>query len=391
MHRNRLIVASVLAAPALWGLLAASSADAIPAFARKYQLSCSTCHAPFPRLKPYGEEFAARGFRMEDPSKEPARATYDVGDPLLKLFRELPLAVRADFYGVWQEKDDVKADFQAPWVFKVLSGGQLSERISYYVYGILEEGESVKLEDTYVQFSSLFGGPIDLVVGQFQVCDPMFKREARLEREDYQIFKARVGASPTNLAYDRGALLAWRAPGDVDVVLQVVNGNGIGGAENGTFDNDNFKNVSLRLAREVGPVRLGLFGYRGTTAGPHGDNVTTYLGPDLVADLGKRWQLNLEYLERRDDNPFFVAHPGAKTVTTGGFAELLFFPAGQDGRWVVSALYNKVDSDSPEARFESVALTLNRLLARNVRLLAEGSRDLEHRRSRFTLGVVAAF
>lgn len=117
MHRNRLIVISVLAGIALWGLLAASSADAIPAFARKYQLSCSTCHAPFPRLKPYGEEFAGRGFRMEDPSKEPTRATYDVGDPMLKLFRELPLAVRMDFYGVWQEKEEVKTDFQAPWVF----------------------------------------------------------------------------------------------------------------------------------------------------------------------------------------------------------------------------------------------------------------------------------
>ena len=58
-------------------------AEAIPAFARKYQFSCSTCHAPVPRLKPFGEAFAARGFRLEDPSQEPPRATYDVGDPTL--------------------------------------------------------------------------------------------------------------------------------------------------------------------------------------------------------------------------------------------------------------------------------------------------------------------
>ncbi|HPC81805.1 MAG TPA: hypothetical protein P5234_01015 [Thermoanaerobaculaceae bacterium] len=394
MHRNRLIVASVLAGIALWGLLAASSADAIPAFARKYQLSCSTCHAPFPRLKPYGEEFAARGFRMEDPSKEPARATYDVGDPMLKLFRELPLAVRMDVYGIWQEKEDVKSDFQTPWVFKVLSGGPIHERISYYVYGILEEGEPVKLEDAYVQFSNLFGAPVDLIVGQFQVCDPMFKREARIEREDYRIFKTRVGASPTNLTYDRGALLAWGAPGDVDVVLQVVNGNGIEAVENGTFDDDSFKNVSLRLARQFGPLRLGVFGYRGTTAGQHGDNVTTYLGPDLVADLGERLQLNVQVLQRKDDNPFFGLVPERDVKTRGGFAELLFFPRGQDGRWALSALYNNVRTDYrtlPDARYESLALTLNRLLARNVRVLAEAARDLERDRTTFTLGVVAAF
>ena len=46
---------------------AARPAEAIPAFARKYQFSCSTCHAPAPRLKPFGEAFAARGFRLEDP------------------------------------------------------------------------------------------------------------------------------------------------------------------------------------------------------------------------------------------------------------------------------------------------------------------------------------
>ena len=31
---------------------------AIPAFARKYKMSCKTCHAPIPRLKAYGDEFA---------------------------------------------------------------------------------------------------------------------------------------------------------------------------------------------------------------------------------------------------------------------------------------------------------------------------------------------
>ena len=40
--------------------------DAMPAFARKYQMSCKTCHSPFPKLKPYGEEFAGNGFVLKD-------------------------------------------------------------------------------------------------------------------------------------------------------------------------------------------------------------------------------------------------------------------------------------------------------------------------------------
>lgn len=392
MNRNRWIVAAVLAAIGLWGLLAASSADAIPAFARKYQLSCSTCHAPFPRLKPYGEEFAGRGFKMEDPSKEPARATYDVGDPMLKLFRELPLAVRLDFYSSYKQDAVAEADFEWPWSMKLLSGGPISEKISYYFYAILEQGESIKLEDTFLQFSSVFGAPVDVVVGQFQVCDPLFKRELRLEREDFAILKARVGESPVNLAYDRGMVVTWHTPAKVDVIGQLVNGNGIEPAEDDNFDNDSLKNVALRLVREFGPVRLGLFGYRGKTEAEDGStNTTTYFGPDVVVELGEKWQLNLQYLERRDDDPYFAGWTGDTYVTTGGFAELHFFPQGQDGRWVVSALYNKVDSDAVETRYESVSLTLNRLLARNVRLMLEGARDLERDQTRLSLGLIAAF
>jgi len=88
MRSQRFVVVALLAGITTLAALETRRADAIPAFARKYQLSCSTCHAPFPRLKPYGEEFAGRGFRMEDASKEPARATWDVGDPMLKLMRE---------------------------------------------------------------------------------------------------------------------------------------------------------------------------------------------------------------------------------------------------------------------------------------------------------------
>jgi hypothetical protein len=42
----------------------ATDALAIPAFARKYDMSCTTCHAPFPKLKPFGEEFAGNGFQL---------------------------------------------------------------------------------------------------------------------------------------------------------------------------------------------------------------------------------------------------------------------------------------------------------------------------------------
>ncbi len=40
------------------------NADAIPAFARKYQTSCQTCHLAAPALTPFGEAFRQNGYRF---------------------------------------------------------------------------------------------------------------------------------------------------------------------------------------------------------------------------------------------------------------------------------------------------------------------------------------
>jgi hypothetical protein len=383
----------VIALLAVTGLaVLPSPAEAIPAFARKYQFSCSTCHSPVPRLKPFGEAFAARGFRLEDPSQEPTRATYDTGDPMLRLMRELPLAFRLDGYGSWKENAAATTDNEWPWAFKILSGGQIHERISYYMYFILEKGGVQGLEDAWLQFSLPLKTPINVTAGQFQICDPLFKREVRLERFDYDIFSTRVGASPISLTYDRGIIASWSFPGEVESVVQVVNGNGIHEADDDSnFDEDGLKNVSLRLARTFDRVRLGAFTYWGKTRGTDGDNRTYYLGPDVVVTFSDRVQLNMQYLERRDDNPLFAAAPGAEWKTRGGFAELVFLPRGADGRHSLAALYNKVDSDDPNARRETVSGTLGYLLARNVRAVVEVGRDVERKAARLSIGVVSAF
>jgi hypothetical protein len=375
-------------------LFAWSRAEAIPAFARKYQISCSTCHAPFPRLKPYGEEFAARGFRMEDPSKEPPRDTYDVGDPLLKLVRSVPLALRLDGYASWKEDAKAEVDNEWPWAFKILSGGPITDKISYYLYFIVENSDVVGLEDAWVQFNAMGGAPLDLQVGQFQVCDPLFKRELRLERFDYEIYKTNVGETHADLTYDRGGILTWHAPAKWDVLGMVVNGNGIGEAdEDDNFDQDSYKNGALRVVRPFEKFRLGLFGYYGKEKdeATGRTNETVYYGPDFIFDVSERWQVSVQYLERRDDDPFFTGTSGPKYETRGGFAEVHYMPGGADGRWFVSGLYNNVRSDDPVAEVETASITGNYLVARNFRLVLEAGRDLEADATRVSVGLVTAF
>lgn len=379
--------AAVLAAAIVAALAVPATAEAIPAFARRYRFSCTTCHAPFPRLKPFAEDFAARGFALP-PGAEPARATLDLGDPLLELPREFPLALRFDAFGTVSDRTP-ELDFQTPWVFKLLAGGRIADKVGFYAYYILEQGEPGKLEDAYLQLSDVFGLPVNLLAGQFQVSDPIAKRELRLERLDYEILATRVGESVVDLKYDRGVALATGA-GPVSVYATVTNGNGIEGAEGGRFDTDSYKNVSLDLAGDAGPVRLAIFGYWGRERRDGVNDTIVYWGPHARVALTDRLHLSGAYLERRDSNPRF-SPADEDLVTRGGYVEAVALPAGADGRWAVVALYNLVASDDDAADAESAALSLQWLYRRNVRLTAEVDRDLERSAWTGSLGTSAAF
>ena len=64
MRGSRQGVASALLAALLLLTFLPGDAHAIPAFARKYKVTCALCHAPFPRLNAFGNMFAANGFQM---------------------------------------------------------------------------------------------------------------------------------------------------------------------------------------------------------------------------------------------------------------------------------------------------------------------------------------
>lgn len=380
-------------------LFAPGSASAIPAFARRLGQSCTTCHAPFPRLKPYGENFGGRGYRVQD-GAEPARTTVDFGDELLALPRDFPISLRFDGFGDWSPERAPRLDIETPSLFKLISGGVIAPRVSYYTYFIFENGGAIGIEDAWVQFSEVLGLPIDITAGQFQVCDPIVKRELRLLRLEYDILTVRPRLSATDLTYDRGLMLAWHAPAGFEAIATLTNGNGIGPAAE-TFDADKFKTFSLRLARDLGPVRVGLFGLVGKArpdavalaAGAAADQVdtTVYWGPDLRVDLGEWGQVAGQWLSRRDSNAGFDPANSRATRTRGGWIEAVVTPQGSNGRTAITALYNRVTSDDPGAEHESVGLGVSWLLARNVRLVAEVQDDLAAEAWRVSGGTVLAY
>jgi hypothetical protein len=379
------------------------NADAIPAFARKYRMSCTTCHNPIPRLKAYGDDFAGNGFVLAD--QDAPRFFVDTGDDDLSLIRDFPVAVRLDAYLKYESEGNRNFDLGTPYALKLMSGGSLADHLAYYFYFYMSErGEVAGVEDAYLMFNDLLGYDLDLYVGQFQISDPLFKRELRLTYEDYAVYTYQVGRSQFSLKYDRGLMLTLGLESGTDVIFELVNGNGLEAAdESHLFDDDKYKSFVGRVSQDIGEnFRLGLFGYWGEEG--HGNtNEVLIAGPDMTLTDGKYLELNFQYLERRDSNPLFDDdEPDDNVDSRGAMAELIFMPEGDQSKWYAVGLVNWTETD--ESQFDEAELRdqlgskyltasgqVGYLLRTNLRLIAEFTYDAELEEFRQVVGFVSAF
>lgn len=375
-------------------LICAEISYAIPAFARKYSMSCQTCHSPFPKLKPYGDEFAGNGFALSD--KDAPRYFIETGDEQLSLLREIPLALRLEGYATYNNQNSDRFDFSAPYILKLLSGGVLTKDVSYYFYFFFSErGEVAGMEDAFIMFNNLFDQNLDLYVGQFQVSDPLFKRELRLTFEDYQIYRASPGYTRANLTYDRGIMLTYGLDTGTDIILEVLNGTGIGAANSfKIFDNDKYKNVFGRISQDVvDGLRIGAFGYFGKELleddlGDRFYNKFSMWGPDLTINLKDKLEFNFQYAQRKDDKADFFL---GELNTKGLFGELIYTPQGDESKWYGVALYNWIDSDFDPLKYNAGTLSLGYLLRRNIRLVGELTYNFDKEFTQVGVGIISAF
>jgi hypothetical protein len=165
-------------------------AEAIPAFARKYQTSCQTCHIAFPKLNPFGVAFRLRGYHLpgetEDLIKE---KPVSLGAPAYKkvwprtvwpsdMPGTIPVSVGTIFTDATTrtsedgESTTIKNDFRFPEEVAILSGGTLGESLSFFgeiVFASETDGVGVELEHAQVNFNGPFGtgNAFNVKVGRF--------------------------------------------------------------------------------------------------------------------------------------------------------------------------------------------------------------------------------
>jgi len=373
---------------------------AIPAFARKYQISCQVCHAPaMPRLKGFGEEFANNGFRLKE--YESPRYFIPTGDERLSLYREIPLAFRIDGFATYNFNNEDKTDFASPFILKILSGGELSDKLSYYFYFLMnEKGSIVGVEDAFLMYNNLFNTGINFYIGQFQVSDPLFKSELRYTLEPYKIYGAAPGNSTVTLKYERGVILDKQFSTGTSFLAEIVNGSGLGEAgESMIFDKDKHKNLMFRLSQTLGEkLSIGAFGYTGKevlldTISSFTSNITMY-GPDVKLNFDDKFILGLQYVYRNDSDVFLEWNETKQkdVKTQGGFAEITFSPKGEMSKWYFTGLFNWVESDMKMLNYKAITLHGGYLVRRNFRFVTEYTWQIsENSHGRVNAGFVMAF
>jgi len=360
-------IGTFIALAALWvGLTSVlDSAQAMPVFARQYDMSCVACHAAFPRLNSFGESFRDdMNLRMPN-WKE--KTTADTKDEMLALPKTVPLAIRAQAYVQGRQGEEIDPvtgptgneadfDFQAPYLVKLLSSAPLSDHISYYFYGIFAEkgvnGETV-IEDAWFKHDDLFGSRVGMQLGQFQISDLMFPREIRMTFQDFLVYRM------AGITYDRGVLFDRRI-GPMDAALGFVNGNGINANFNVNspgfrrpdkmFDNDVHKTIFGRVGTKVLGTTAGLFvlsGEQKSAAGVAGEltgsrDINKQIsGIDLSGQIGAKTHWFAQFLWNRWEN-FLDADPNRDYKWSGGFIGVDYI---HSDRWAYSFLLNHNQAD----------------------------------------------
>ncbi len=139
--------------------LAPIPAEAVPAFARKYDLSCASCHTKPPRLNPFGEAFHMAGFQIpavqEGETKEKRRIGRVMSETsLLNIFsvRTTGDFVRSDSGGTRGTTDIV-----LPQDVSLYLSGTLADGLSYF-FELEHEAVSIEgMKDGRFEEGSRFG------------------------------------------------------------------------------------------------------------------------------------------------------------------------------------------------------------------------------------------
>jgi len=203
----------------LWIMLASvPKTSAIPAFSRKYQTSCTTCHNNYPELNDFGEAFKKNGFKFPKDDevfvKEPpvllgAKAQKEAFPGAVypgEIPGYLPIAFRYEGNFTLNRKQPPgviaqngftpRTDLFAPNTFTIISAGSFGQNISFWIdddISVSGANANGALGDGWLKYSDLGHGiglpknALNVRFGQFEL-DLPFTQAKSIYLSPYDIY-----------------------------------------------------------------------------------------------------------------------------------------------------------------------------------------------------------
>ncbi len=274
---------------------------AVPAFARKYETSCQTCHVAFPMLNPFGQAFRNNGYRMPEGEQQLSREPLiPLGaEPWKKLWphavwpgkipRWFPLALKVDFAfrQATTSTPEVQTDMAFPDHLDLFVAGNLGGAFSYFInLALLHHGEFGGLERAFVQIHPLQHslllniriGAIDVRAVPYPIHTSLIQKATFFASGVIDLTSLAQGVVVLQMPDDatrfvpgatQRGLELWGVQAlhsfGLEWALGIVNGNGLGGEEAlasdtqddlmvpfEPLDNNNAKDVYGRIRLKIG-------------------------------------------------------------------------------------------------------------------------------------------
>ena len=140
-------------------------AEAIPAFARKYQVNCNVCHVRWPRLNPFGERFLENGYQMPGTHDGGVVGKVRLGDVTLDdvsnyigfLFDVEPVtnsSLRKDVQGAEDQTELANVS-----ILRMFTAGTLTENVGFLMdmTSLFSQSSEFNLGRAFVSFNNLGG------------------------------------------------------------------------------------------------------------------------------------------------------------------------------------------------------------------------------------------
>ena len=228
-------------------LLLATPASAIPAFARRYEAACTTCHVVPPKLNAFGVAFKNNGYQIPgDEEKFIKQPDVALGAPGWKkvwpkgvwpgaISDRIPLSGALELVNDIKPKERVKWDFAFPEELELISGGTLGSSFSFFgdLAFEFEDGETnVDLERGHLSIQPFSTHLVNFKLGRIEVgASPFSRFTYRLTDQDFIVSDFRATDGGFRFRSRQQGLELWGAgngPGNggFQYTLGLVNGSG---------------------------------------------------------------------------------------------------------------------------------------------------------------------